>query len=120
MVVRGDLPFGHACAQVAHAAAESVVDPVPPGTHAVILRADSEDELRQLAAKLDRRGIPHKLICEPDAPYLGSAVALGVAPTNDRRAVRRVLGHLKLIGAEHGTAEDGEHRAAEGGPACNS
>lgn len=97
VVVRADLPTGVAMAQAVHAAGESA-DPLPlSGTHAVVLGVPDERSLLRVAEKLDRRGIPHKLICEPDFPWLGQAMAIGLAPVGDRRRVSRVLGRLNLL-----------------------
>jgi hypothetical protein len=70
---------------------------VPRGTHAVVLAVPDERALLAVAARLERRGIPHVLIREPDAPWHGAAMAIGLAPVPDRREVRRVLGGLPLL-----------------------
>ena len=46
---------------------------------------------------LERSRLPYRLICEPDAPHNGAPTAIGLQPTRDRRAIRRVLGRLPLL-----------------------
>ncbi len=75
------------------------------GTHAVVLAVPDEAALLDVAARLERRGLPFVLVREPDPPWHGAAMAIGLAPvvpeapppTPDRRAVRRVLGGLPLL-----------------------
>jgi peptidyl-tRNA hydrolase len=109
IIIRGDLPAGTAAAQVVHAAGESAALSVlrlrgteepqglPEGTHAVVLCVPGEEDLLRLAAKLEERGIAHVQIREPDAPYFGELLALGVVPL-PRREVAPVLRHLPLFG----------------------
>lgn len=78
MIVRSDLPTGFLVAQAVHAAGET--GPAPDGTNAVVLSVPGEPELRHVAALLTAKGILHKLIVEPDAPYLGAATAIGIPP----------------------------------------
>ena len=80
-----------------HAAGESIAGPVARGTHAVALAAEDERALLDVAARLTRRGIQHVLIREPEPPWHGAAMAIGLAPVPDRREVRRVLGGLPLL-----------------------
>lgn len=82
------------------------------GTHAVALAVPDEAALLDVAARLERRGLPFVLVREPDPPWHGAAMAIGLlafpeAPPGtpaaaprafpDRRAVRRVLGGLPLL-----------------------
>lgn len=83
--------------QIVHASGESVVGSVPPGTHAVVLAVPDVKSLLQVRLDLEEAEIPHTLICEPDPPWNGSPTAIGLRPTSDRRAVRRVLGRLPLL-----------------------
>lgn len=84
-------------AQVIHAAGESHLTAVPSGTHAVALAARDEAHLLEVARALERRGLAFTLIREPDPPWRGAAMAIGVAPTRDRAALRRALGRLSLL-----------------------
>lgn len=97
VIVREDLPRGVALAQTIHAAGETA-HPLPPsGTHAVCLSAQDEQDLFRIANKLERRRIPHKIIQEPDSPYNGQAMAIGIYPTQDRKPIKRVLSRLPLV-----------------------
>lgn len=91
------MPLGNLAAQLMHAAGESVTEPLPPNTHAVVLAAHDEEHLLRAHRRLRKRGIPHKLIREPDAPFNGAATAIGVCPVRDRRPVRRALDKYRLL-----------------------
>ncbi len=98
IVVRGDLTPGQKYAMVVHAAGESVTERVPKETVAVALRTsaigeDAQDELLQISARLDKAGIRHVIIRECD----GESMAIGIEPTRDRKAVRKVLSSLPLL-----------------------
>lgn len=86
------------CAQLLHAAGVSsrLADDLPENTHAVALSASSEEELLKLEEKLSRAGIAFSAIREPDAPYLGALVAIGIAPVS-KNLVRRFVSNLQLI-----------------------
>jgi len=109
--VRRDLPLGDLAAQLVHAAGESASlyrpsvegsdklaenSGLPDDTHAVVLAVEGEDELVALSARLERAGVPHKLIREPDAPFNGAATALGIVPCL-RRPLRRFLSRYPLL-----------------------
>lgn len=93
VIVRADLPHGSQVAQAIHAAGESTNGRVPSGTIAVALAARDQEHLLQLAAALERAGIAHTLIRECD----GEAMSIGVEPTRDRHAVRKVLSSVPLV-----------------------
>lgn len=95
--MRDDLPRGVLAAQIVHASGESVRTPVDPGTHAVVLSVPDEATLVLVAECLALYQIDHVLIREPDEPWRGAAMAIGLAPVSDRRTVRRVLGQLSLL-----------------------
>jgi hypothetical protein len=94
--VRRDLPLGLLAAQVVHAAGESSPGEVPHSTHAVVLAVDGEPQLRAVASRLSGAGIAHTLIEEPDAPWCGAAMAIGIAPCR-KEVVRRQLSALPLL-----------------------
>ena len=87
-----------------HAAGESVPQdqPVERGTHAVVLTC-SHAELGALAEALadeeTRGGLTYGnvLIVESDAPYTGQLMAIGFAPSADRRLKKR-LQRYRLYG----------------------
>lgn len=92
------MPRGTLAAQITHAAGESVRSaPVNSGTHAVVLSVPDEAALLAVAEKLTYYDIDHTLIREPDPPWHGSAMAIGLAPVSDRRTVRRALANLSLL-----------------------
>ncbi len=92
-----DVPIGIQVANGLHAAGESA-DPRPePGAIAVALHARDEGHLLELAAALDRAGIRHHHVVEGDGPHAGQLMSIGVNPTIDRAAVRRVLSSLPLV-----------------------
>lgn len=65
-----------------------------PGTYAVALAARSEAALLRLHDKLKYHGIQHALVREPDPPYNGAAMALGIPP-QARGALRPFLKDLR-------------------------
>jgi hypothetical protein len=97
-VGRLDVPVGDLCAQLIHAAGESSPGNLPSDTRAVALGARSEFELLKLEQKLKKKNIQHVAIREPDAPYFGALMAIGLVPSVRTKAIKSVLGHLPLIG----------------------
>lgn len=83
-------------AQTIHAAGESVREPVPNNTYAVALAARDEAELVALHERLVAAAIPCVLIREPDSPWNGQAMSLGISPC-DRTHVRKFLSSLPLL-----------------------
>ena len=77
---------------ICHAAGET--GPATTGTHAVILAIPNEQSLLQLAERLSLKGLDFHLIHEPDAPWNGQAMALGLRPGPRCKA----LGGLPLYG----------------------
>lgn len=96
-MVRRDLPPGVALAQTVHAAGESSPggQALPPDTHAVVLQVSGEPELLAVAEVLSKAGVKHVVIREPDSPFLGQAMTIGVEP-QPRENVRHLLKHLAL------------------------
>jgi hypothetical protein len=79
---------------IVHAAGESACG-LEAGTHAVALHA-SPGELRALEMALVERGVPHVAFREPDPPWCGALMAIGLLPARDRRG-RRLVAHLPLV-----------------------
>lgn len=96
-IVRADLPRGVLAAQLIHAAGESSPGGLPPGTRAVALAARDEAHLRSVERRLVRLGIEHRAIREPDRPWDGALMAIGLAPVIDRTTVRRATRRLPLL-----------------------
>lgn len=84
-------------AQTIHAAGESVREPIPPETRACALAVSDEAALRALSARLYEAGVDHTLIEEPDAPWNGAAMALGIRPTPKTPALKKLLSQLPLL-----------------------
>jgi peptidyl-tRNA hydrolase len=95
-VVREDLPVGVAAAQLVHAAGESFYhygsgDKFGPsnvsGTIAVVLAVPDEMALLQLENRLRMDDVRFVAIREPDAPWNGQLMTIGVLPgSRDRLA----------------------------------
>ena len=63
----------------------------------VILAVPGEAALRDVASKMASAGIEHRLVDEPDAPWDGSAMAIGCQLLLDRSRVRKVVSQLPLL-----------------------
>ncbi len=68
---------------------------MPEGTFAVVLSVDSEQQLVRLSHDLRIARVPHVLVREPDAPWCGAAMTIGVAP-DARSKLRPHLKRLRL------------------------
>lgn len=95
-MIRRDLPLGVIVAQTIHAAGESSPGDLPPDTHAVALQVPDEAALLAVHEILTGAAVSHRLIREPDAPYLGAAMAIGLPPQS-RENLRPLLGKLALL-----------------------
>lgn len=93
-IVREDLPHGVQLAQGCHAASEASGH---PPTIVVALAVPDENALRQLAEALGARDLAHALIVEEDGPHAGQAMAIGIRPSVDRAAIRKVTSALPLV-----------------------
>ena len=96
-VVREDLPRGVLAAQLVHAAGESAPGGLPSGTHAVVLGVENEAALHEVERRLFQFGVPHHAIREPDAPWLGALMAIGVVPMVPTKQLRKVTKSLRLL-----------------------
>lgn len=85
---------------IIHAAGESAVN-VTPGTYAVALSACNERQLLKLEERLTWEQVPHAAFREPDPPWNGSLMAVGIEPVDNRRVVQRFLKGFYLIGENH-------------------
>lgn len=96
-MTRRDLPRGTQAAQLIHAAGHSSPgEKLPQGTYAIALSCQDESELRALSERLEAAGIPHSRINEPDEPYNGQLMALGLPPAY-KSTYRRFISNLPLI-----------------------
>ena len=98
MIVRYDVPLGIMGAMLVHAAAESSKGTIP-GTYAVVLSATDESALLKLEERLGWEQILHSAFREPDEPYNGALMAIGINPVENRRMVRKLLKGFKLLGS---------------------
>ena len=96
VIVRADLSRGLQAAMLVHAAGESSPGGLPSNTHAVVLAAASEEALASVATRLKRAEISFVEIREPDAPFFGALMALGVMPGR-KEVLRRHLSSLPLL-----------------------
>lgn len=98
VVVRKDIPPGAQLAQSVHAAGESA-EPLPtPGTVAVVLHAADEQHLAIVKARLDKAQLRAHCVyeAEDDKHFPGQLMSIGVNPSSDRTAIKKVLGSLPL------------------------
>ncbi|HVH99475.1 MAG TPA: hypothetical protein VM869_12220 [Enhygromyxa sp.] len=61
------------------------------------LAARDEAHLLAIEQQLRRLAIPHRAIREPDPPWNGALMAIGVTPVCDRERVAAVTGALGLL-----------------------
>lgn len=90
--------MGVLSSQLVHAAGET--GPVEPGTHAVVLSAKDEAHLLKIERQLSRYQIKHHSIREPDSPWNGELMAIGLYPTSDRGSVKPITKKLRLLQEE--------------------
>jgi peptidyl-tRNA hydrolase len=81
-------------AQAAHAASEASGH---PPTIVVALQVPDETTLRRIAEALGENSLTHKLITEDAGPFTGQAMALGLSPSTDRKAIGKVTSALPLV-----------------------
>lgn len=79
-----------------HAAGESSPGNLPAETFAVALTVPDERALVKLADDLRRAGVAFVLVFEPDPPFNGAAMSLGVCPRR-KGELRRYLSALPLL-----------------------
>jgi len=77
--------------------------PLPTNTHAVALSASSEEELLKLELRAQQRGIPHRSIHEPDAPFFGALMAIGFLP-GPKSTFKSLLGRYPLLKTQGGSS----------------
>lgn len=56
-----------------------------------------ENTLRRVAEALGERSLTHRLIVEDAGPFAGQAMAIGVRPSADRKAIGKVVSSLPLV-----------------------
>ena len=65
-------------------------------THAVVLVAENESALESIRQRLVLACVPHVAIREPDAPWNGALMALGLEPGR-KEDLKRHLSSLPLL-----------------------
>jgi hypothetical protein len=70
---------------------------LPPDTRAIALMVADETALALLAERLELASVAHVVVREPDPPWSGALMAIGILPLVDMRAARRVLAKLQLL-----------------------
>lgn len=96
MVIRADLPRGIQAANLVHAAGESSPGNLAEGTLAVVLVTPNEAALYALACRLEAAVVRFVRVVEPDAPFNGALMAIGLVPVM-REEVRRHVSSLPLL-----------------------
>lgn len=96
VIVRKDLSRGVQAAQLVHAAGESSPGNLAEGTYAVVLEVPDEAALRAVKARLSLTQVALVAVYEPDPPFNGQLMALGLVPVR-KEAVRRFLSSLPLL-----------------------
>lgn len=94
--MRQDLPLGVIGAMLIHAAGESSTGSLEDGTFAIALAVADESELKAVLARLSKNGIALRAIYEPDPPYSGQLMAIGVRPAI-RSSIRQFLSSIPLL-----------------------
>lgn len=79
-----------------HAAGESSPGFLPSSTYAVALTCPDEAALRALAERLKASGVRCRTIHEPDAPWNGALMAIGLEPAL-KKEVGRHVAQLPLL-----------------------
>lgn len=101
IIVRNDLPVGTKCAMIVHAAGESCCNfgTLPKETCAVVLSVENEEQLYNIEEQLKKNNIDFKSIFEPDEPYNGQFMAIGISPIvrSENKDFRRIVSRLKLL-----------------------
>ena len=90
--------MGTLASQLAHAAGET--GPTVSGTHAIVLSAKNENHLIKIEKQLSRYKIKYHSVHEPDSPWNGELMAIGLFPTSDRALFKPVTKKLKLLGGK--------------------
>jgi len=90
------LPVGVIAAQLVHAAGESSNGNLPEGTIAIVLAVPNIAKLLALEKRLIDANISHKAIREPDAPWNGEIMAIGVQPM-ERNKIKKYFSNLPLL-----------------------
>lgn len=100
VIVRKDLPIGVLAAMTVHAAGESAASLGPgfAGATAVVLEAKDEAHLNEIYDYLwEAKFVDVVLVHEPDGPYHGQLMAIGVVP-GERETLGPLMKKFTLLG----------------------
>jgi hypothetical protein len=115
-ITRFDVPPIVRAVQVFHAAGESAGRNLPQGTYARLLQAGDENALKAVAWELFKAGVQVRLVYEPDAPWFGQLMALGLEPvlagTKKYRSVREITRKLERLSMDPTALGEVAQRAA--------
>lgn len=81
---------------IVHAAGESLSAAHPAGTYAVVLAARDAADIERIAGFLEERGVALVRVHEPDPPWNGQLMALGI-PLGRKEDLRRHLSAFPLL-----------------------
>lgn len=81
-----------------HAAGESSPGQLPPETRAIALHVPGEEALLSFEQQLQKSGFGFTSIREPDMPWNGQLMAIGLKPTPRTKELRRLMARLPLAG----------------------
>lgn len=96
-IVREDVSWGVQAAQLAHAAGQTGGH-AALGAHVVVLGVPNERVLERVRVRLSSLGVAHRAIHEPDAPWFGALMAIGIEPMDRRNPhLRRAVARLSLL-----------------------
>jgi hypothetical protein len=79
-----------------HAAGESSPGNLPESTHAVVLAVPDERALLREETRLRAAGASLTAIREPDAPFFGALMAIGLRPAR-KGVIRKLVSELPLL-----------------------
>jgi hypothetical protein len=96
VVVRADLPKGVQAAMIVHAVGDSLTAGHPPNTFAVVLAARDRAHIEEIATFLEGRGVELVRVVEPDPPWNGEVMSLGIRPGR-KEELRRHLSAFPLL-----------------------
>lgn len=89
ILVRADLPHGLQLAMVGHAS-----ETEPPSTTIRVLHA-SPEELLALESKLQAENFKFKAFREPDAPWNGQLMSIGISPQPMTKPLKKLTSKFK-------------------------
>lgn len=96
VIVRDDLPRGVLGAMIVHAAGITGGPHAAPA-HAVVLSVPNADALLAVASQLEASAVPHHLVNEPDPPWSGAPMAIGIDPATPFDTFQHVTRRLQLL-----------------------